>query len=69
MAVKKDIFLEVVSAERTLASCKVDSVELPGTLGRFEVLPDHAPLLRNCLYRRRQDRPNSCPRRLRGSCR
>ena len=45
MAVKKDIFLEVVSAERTLASCKVDSVELPGTLGRFEVLPDHAPLL------------------------
>lgn len=45
MAVKKDILLEVVSAEQTLASCKVDSVELPGTLGRFEVLPDHAPLL------------------------
>lgn len=45
MADKTDIFLEIVSAERTLASCKVDSVELPGTLGRFEVLRDHAPLL------------------------
>ena len=45
MADKTDISLEIVSAERTLASCKVDSVELPGTLGRFEVLRDHAPLL------------------------
>ena len=45
MAGKADIFLEIVSAERTLVNRLVNSVELPGTLGRFEVLHDHAPLL------------------------
>ena len=45
MSEKSDISLEIISAEQTLVNCLVNSVELPGTLGRFEVLPDHAPLL------------------------
>lgn len=39
------VLLEVISPEKTLVSCRVDSVELPGTVGRFVVLRDHAPLL------------------------
>ena len=45
MSEKSDISLEIISAEQTLVNCLVNSVELPGTLGRFEVLRDHAPLL------------------------
>ena len=39
------ITLKVISPERELLSAQVDLVELPGTLGRFEVLKDHAPLI------------------------
>ncbi len=39
------IILDVISPERTLVHAKVDSVELPGTRGRFEVLKDHAALI------------------------
>ena len=39
------ITLKVISPERELLSAEVDLVELPGTLGRFEVLKDHAPLI------------------------
>ncbi len=39
------IFLDVITPEKNLAQTEVDSVELPGTLGRFEVLKDHAALL------------------------
>ena len=39
------IFLDVITPEKNLAHTEVDSVELPGTLGRFEVLKDHAALL------------------------
>ena len=45
MSEKSDISLEIISAEQTLVNCLVNSVELPGTLGCFEVLRDHAPLL------------------------
>ncbi len=46
MSVKSTgIALEVISPERTLVRATVDSVELPGTKGRFEVLLDHAPLI------------------------
>lgn len=37
--------LDVMSPERTLVHAVVDSVELPGTKGRFEVLKDHAALI------------------------
>ena len=39
------IILDIISPERTLVHESVGSVELPGTLGRFEVLKDHAPLI------------------------
>ena len=37
--------LDVISPERTLVHAVVDSVELPGTKGRFEVLKNHAALI------------------------
>lgn len=39
------MILDVISPERTLVHAAVESVELPGTKGRFEVLRDHAPLI------------------------
>ena len=39
------IILDIISPERTLVHESVLSVELPGTMGRFEVLKDHAPLI------------------------
>lgn len=40
-----EMILDVISPERTLVHAAVESVELPGTKGRFEVLRDHAPLI------------------------
>ncbi len=40
-----ELVLDVLSPERTLVHSVVDSVELPGTKGRFEVLKDHAALI------------------------
>jgi F-type H+-transporting ATPase subunit epsilon len=40
-----DLILDVISPERTLVHASVDSVELPGSKGRFEVLRDHAALI------------------------
>lgn len=40
-----ELVLDVISPERTLVHAVVDSVELPGTKGRFEVLKDHAALI------------------------
>jgi len=37
--------LEILSPERSLYIGEVDVVTLPGTLGRFTVLQDHAPLV------------------------
>lgn len=45
MNMSERIFLDVITPEKNLAHTEVDSVELPGTLGRFEVLKDHAALL------------------------
>lgn len=39
------MILDVISPERTLVHASVDSVELPGSKGRFEVLRDHATLI------------------------
>jgi len=45
MAESAGILLEVVSPVETLVHRMVDSVQLPGTSGLFEVLPGHAPLI------------------------
>ncbi|MEG1579869.1 MAG: hypothetical protein RR386_01245 [Bacteroidaceae bacterium] len=37
--------LTIVSPERTLFKGEVDSVFVPGTTGRFEVLENHAPII------------------------
>lgn len=39
------MILDVISPECTLVHASVDSVELPGSKGRFEVLRDHAALI------------------------
>ena len=37
--------LRILSPEKEILSTEAGLVELPGTLGRFEVLRDHAPLI------------------------
>jgi F-type H+-transporting ATPase subunit epsilon len=37
--------LEIITPQKTLFSGVVDSVTLPGTLGAFTVLADHAPMI------------------------
>lgn len=39
------ITLKVISPVKEVLSKDVDLVELPGSLSRFEVLKDHAPLI------------------------
>lgn len=39
------IELEVVTPQRSLLKTLCDSVTLPGSVGEFQVLPGHAPLL------------------------
>ena len=39
------IQLLILSPERALVRETVESVEFPGSLGRFEVLKNHAPLI------------------------
>ena len=45
MACMDCIRLHILSPEGTLAEVLAEAVELPGALGRFMVLKDHAPLL------------------------
>ncbi|GAB6011557.1 ATP synthase F1 subunit epsilon [Viscerimonas tarda] len=40
-----DFELKIISAEKVLFSGKVGLVTLPGALGSFSILPDHAPLV------------------------
>lgn len=37
--------LEIISPEKMVLSTKASRIELPGTLGRFVVLKNHAPLI------------------------
>lgn len=37
--------LTVLSPEKSIVSCEVTAVEIPGAKGRFMVLKGHAPLL------------------------
>jgi len=40
-----NISLEVLTPEKLIFNEKVESVTVPGTKGRFQVLKDHAPLI------------------------
>ena len=39
------LHLRIVSPEKVVFDGKVDSVLVPGTLGSFEILKDHAPII------------------------
>ena len=39
------MLVTIVSPEKELFNGEVQSIELPGKLGRFEVLENHAPLI------------------------
>jgi F-type H+-transporting ATPase subunit epsilon len=41
----KDLYLVIASPEKTLFEGKVESVTVPGSLSRFTVLPQHAPII------------------------
>ena len=45
MTAKDTIHLIIYSPERTVLERRVCKVSLPGALGRFMVLKDHAPLI------------------------
>lgn len=42
---QEKLHVVIVSPERTLYSDNAESVIVPGTKGRFEVLKDHAPII------------------------
>lgn len=42
---QKPIILKILSPDGTVFEGGADAVYLPGSAGRFEVLPSHAPLL------------------------
>ena len=39
------MYLEIVSPEATLFSSEVDSIVVPGVVGEFEMLKNHAPIV------------------------
>ncbi|MCW0483231.1 ATP synthase F1 subunit epsilon [Gaoshiqia sediminis] len=39
------MFLEILTPEKKLYAGEVDSVQLPGTKGLFEILKKHAPII------------------------
>ncbi len=41
--------LEIITPDRKIYSGEVTSVSVPGTLGRFEMLKDHAPIISTLL--------------------
>lgn len=42
---KNSLHVKIVSPERTLFEGKVESITIPGALGEFEVLINHAPII------------------------
>ena len=41
----KELHVVIVSPEKTIFDGKVESVTVPGSLGLFTVLPQHAPII------------------------
>ena len=44
--------LRIVSPERVVFTGEVDSVLVPGTVGQFEILNDHAPIISTLVERK-----------------
>ena len=42
-----DIKLEIITPEKTVLKDQVDAITVPGTLGSFQVLRNHAPIISN----------------------
>ena len=45
MAASDNIFLSILTPEKTLVEVNVEKVTLPGAKGRFMVLQSHAPVI------------------------
>ena len=41
----KALHLEILSPEKLIYSGDIDSVTVPGSAGRFTILPEHAPII------------------------
>lgn len=41
----KELHLSIVSPEKMIFDGRVNSVTLPGTIGSFTILPQHAPIV------------------------
>lgn len=41
----KELYLSIVSPERSIFDGRVKIVTLPGTVGSFSILPGHAPIV------------------------
>lgn len=41
----KELYLEIITPENTVFEGEIESVQLPGSMGLFEVLVNHAPLI------------------------
>ena len=42
---KKRLMLSLVSPEKTIYEGEINSIALPGSLGAFTILPQHAPIV------------------------
>jgi F-type H+-transporting ATPase subunit epsilon len=40
-----ELFLEIITPEKSFFKGQIDSVTIPGTIGSFQILKDHAPLI------------------------
>ena len=46
MAIKSDIaYLEIISPEKLIFAGEIKIVKLPGSLGSFEIMKNHAPII------------------------
>ena len=66
----KKLHLNIVSPEKELFNGEVESVTLPGTMGSFSILPQHAPIVSSLgtgklIYATDGIRPLAHPGRLR----
>ncbi len=41
----KEFFIELITPSKTVFTGKVESINLPGVLGNFQVLSNHAPMI------------------------
>ena len=46
----KKLYLNIVSPEKEIYNGEVESVTLPGTIGTFTILPQHAPIVLSLIH-------------------